>query len=175
MNLKRSVEKNLKKWYEGKHRKPLVIRGARQVGKSTLVRDFAKAHNLVLYEVNFERFPGFGEVFKKPDIAGILREIEYLCGKGKVNPQNSIIFLDEIQAAPLAVKALRYFYEDMPGLKVIAAGSLLEVVINDEEFSMPVGRVIYHEMGPMTFTEFLIAKEEYVFLGQLQNSNIKKL
>ncbi|MCK4765766.1 MAG: ATP-binding protein [Candidatus Aminicenantes bacterium] len=160
MNLKRSVEKNLKKWYEGKHRKPLVIRGARQVGKSTLVRDFAKAHNLVLYEVNFERFPGFGEVFKKPDIAGILREIEYLCGKGKVNPQNSIIFLDEIQAAPLAVKALRYFYEDFPGLAVIAAGSLLEFTLADFSYSMPVGRIEYLFLGPMTFEEFLQAKGE---------------
>jgi len=173
MNLKRSAEINIKKWYERKHRKPLVIRGARQVGKSTLVRNFAKKNNLALFEINLERNPGLEKTFKKLDMAEILREIEYLCGKGKINPGNSILFLDEIQAAPPAVKALRYFYEDFPGLAVVAAGSLLEFTLSDHSYSMPVGRIEYLFLGPMTFEEFLQAKGEADLLDLISSYDFK--
>jgi predicted AAA+ superfamily ATPase len=100
----------------------------------------------------------------------VIKEIEVKLGK-KIG-MDSCLFLDEIQAQPLVLNRLRYFYEDMPGLKVIAAGSLMEVVLNNENFSIPVGRVVYHELGPMTFTEFLLAKKENIFLDQLHNANI---
>ena len=161
----------LKKWSLKEFPKPLILRGARQVGKTTLVRMFCSEYKIDLVEINFEKIK-LKEIEESEhfSIEKVIQEIEI--NSGKKITMNSCLFLDEIQAQPLVLNRLRYFYEDKPGLKVIAAGSLLEVVLNNEDFSMPVGRVIYHEMGPMTFTEFLIAKEEYVFLGQLQNSNI---
>lgn len=160
MTMKRFAEDTLNTWYRRKSRKPLVVRGARQVGKSTLVRGFAQKHNLTLHEINLERYPELENIFKRMDTAEILRELEFISGKGKITANNSLLFLDEIQAAPLAIKALRYFYEDHPDLPVIAAGSLLEFTLADHSYSMPVGRIEYLFTGPMTFEEFLTARDE---------------
>jgi len=161
----------IKKWFLQETPKPLILRGARQVGKSTLVRLFCNKYKIDLVEINFEKIK-LQEIEESDhfSINRVIQEIEIKAGK-KIN-MDSCLFLDEIQAQPLVLNRLRYFYEDKPGLKVIAAGSLMEVVLNNEDFSMPVGRVIYHEMGPMTFTEFLLAKEENIFLDQLQNADI---
>lgn len=153
--LERKSELELKKWFGGKNRKPLVIRGARQVGKSTLVREFAKRNGIELFEINMERHYRLDEVFATLDVAKILRELEYTCGKG--TPEKGLIFLDEIQAAPNALKALRYFYEERPDLPIIAAGSLLEFTLNETKFSMPVGRICYLYLQPLSFEEFLKA------------------
>lgn len=156
--LKRIAEKHLHKWYAKKRRKPLVLRGARQVGKSTLVRCFSETNNLILNEVNLERHLYLDDIFKTLDIERIIRELEAVTGK-KVQTPGSILFLDEIQATPHALQALRYFYEEKPEVPVISAGSLLEFTLADHHFSMPVGRIEYYHLGPMTFKEFLAAVE----------------
>jgi predicted AAA+ superfamily ATPase len=152
--LKRKQLEILSKWHDKPNRKPLIIRGARQVGKSTLVQLFAEQNGLSLTSVNLERYPDLSSVFKTNSPTKIVDLIEALPNTGCVNA-NSLLFLDEIQAIPEAIPTLRYFYEEMQSLAVVAAGSLLEFVLTEHKFSMPVGRIEYLNMGPMTFTEFL--------------------
>jgi len=149
----------LEKWIQSPERKPLVIRGARQVGKSTLVRLLAAQQNRPLAEVNLERFAELDRVFNTMDVQHIVDQIEALPKMAPLSPQ-SILFLDEIQNAPNALPALRYFHEDLKTVPVISAGSLLEFILADHRFSMPVGRIQYLHMGPMTFREFLDALDE---------------
>ncbi|MDP2752507.1 MAG: ATP-binding protein [Rhodocyclaceae bacterium] len=146
-------------WHQSKNRKPLIIRGARQVGKSTLVELFAQQQHLSLLNVNLERHPALSNIFASNDPALILQQIEVLPRMGRVGHE-SLLFLDEIQSVPEAIPALRYFYEERPDLPVISAGSLLEFALSDHSFSMPVGRIQYLHMGPMTFSEFLAAMGE---------------
>lgn len=143
-------------WLAAPNRKPLIVRGARQVGKSTLVRLFAERCGRPLVEVNLERHPDLGPAFARNDPAYLLNVLEALPGVGPISPDN-LLFLDEIQAVPESVPALRYFREDMPELPVLAAGSLLDFALADHASPMPVGRVGYLHMGPMTFTEHLEA------------------
>ncbi|MCK5736539.1 MAG: AAA family ATPase, partial [Spirochaetaceae bacterium] len=152
--IKRKSELYLARWLEKKRRKPLILRGARQVGKSTLVRQFAESRGLVLNEVNLEKYLQLNDVFKTLNTGKILRELEGLLGRN-ILKNNSLLFLDEIQAAPHALAALRYFYEELPNLPIVAAGSLLEFTLAKHSFSMPVGRVEYHHLGPVSFSEFL--------------------
>lgn len=166
----RQALKYLKNWQVKANRKPLIIRGARQVGKSWLVRAFAQNAGLALVELNFEKTPELADLFKSGDPAKILRLLELQFNR-EITPQNTLLFLDEIQAAPAVIPLLRYFYEELPTLPVIAAGSLLEFVLTDHSFSMPVGRVEYLFLGPMTFEEFLQALGEDKlgqFLGSYQ-------
>jgi predicted AAA+ superfamily ATPase len=149
----------LQKWLQNKKRKPLIIRGARQVGKSTLVELFAKQYQQNLFNVNLERYPQLSEVFSSLDPEQILQQIEALPRMARMS-NDMLLFLDEIQAVPQAIPALRYFYEDRPELAVISAGSLLEFALSEHQFSMPVGRIQYLHLGPMTFTEFLAALGE---------------
>jgi len=171
----RIAEKKLANWLDSSYRKPLIIRGARQVGKSTLVRQFANHKKLTLHEVNVERHPTLVEVFKTQDTGKILRELEFVCGKGPISGKNGLLFLDEIQAAPIAIQTLRYFYEDHPELPVISAGSLLEFTMSKHSFSMPVGRVEYLYLGPLTFEETLVAMEKHVLLNLLKNYQLHEV
>jgi len=114
----------LTQWSQDKSRKPIVIRGARQVGKSTLVRMFASLSGLSLVELNFERNPELVDFFKLNDPQKIIQLISLQTAKD-ITPGKSLLFLDEIQAAAAAIVSLRYFYEELPQLHVIAAGSLL--------------------------------------------------
>lgn len=156
--MKRKAEADLLVWYKQKKRKPLILRGARQVGKSTLVKLFAKENKLELIEVNLEKSKIESFNSDEIEIDIIIQEIEY---KTKARfTKKTLLFLDEIQANPRAIMALRYFFEDRPEVAIIAAGSLLEFVLNDHTISMPVGRVEYYHLGPLTFEEFLLAKGE---------------
>ena len=146
-------------WLRNKNRKPLIIRGARQVGKSTLVELFARQHQQALRNVNLERHPELADIFSGKDPEQIIQQIEFLPNMGSIS-NDTLLFLDEIQAVPEAIPALRYFYEDMPEFPVVCAGSLLEFAMADHAFSMPVGRIQYLHMGPMTFSEFLLAMDE---------------
>ena len=152
--LRRTAEKNLIDWYQKKRRKPLVIRGARQVGKSTLVRCFAEKCGFVLNEINLEQHLYLDTIFKSLDVVTIIRELDAVVG-GNIQAPGAVLFLDEIQATPYAIQALRYFYEERPEIPVISAGSLLEFALADHHFSMPVGRIEYYHLGPMTFREFI--------------------
>lgn len=168
--MKRLLESQLATWLSRKGRKPLIIRGARQVGKSTLVRQFAKNQALELTEINLEKHSHLNTIFKTKDLSRIIPEIEGLANK--LVSSNTLLFLDEIQATPEAIPALRYFYEEKPDLPVIAAGSLLEFVLADHTFSMPVGRIEYMHLGPMSFTEFLMALEENFLVNLLSEKRV---
>ncbi len=152
----RFASKELDRWLESHNRKPLVLRGARQVGKTWLVRNLAKRQHLKLIELNLERFPGLADLFSENDPEEILRNIEAELDI-TIDPASAILFLDEIQAAPELFSKLRWFREDMPHLPLIAAGSLLEFALNKYQYSMPVGRITYFHLEPMSFLEFILA------------------
>ena len=152
----RHQQSHLKEWLYRPRRKPLVLRGARQVGKSTLVELFCESEaDRDLVTVNLERHPHLAEAFATNDPATILNLVSSVSGTPVSD--RSILFIDEIQAVPRAFASLRYFFEDMPHRPVVAAGSLMEFMLSDHTFSMPVGRIEYLNLGPMTFTEFLKA------------------
>jgi uncharacterized protein len=173
--LHRKEQAYLHEWLRRPQRKPLVIRGARQVGKSTLVRQFAQEAGLALLEINFERNPEYLEAFAVKDPEQINSIISLLSGQ-KIIPGGTLLFLDEIQVAPQALVALRYFYEELPELHVLAAGSLLEFALEEAQFSIPVGRIEYFYLGPMQFDDFVRALgfEEVVnFLARFSIDEIK--
>ena len=153
----------LAQWLEKKNRKPLIIRGARQVGKSSLVRHLALSSTRTCFELNFERYPEYVDFFKSKDPTIILNQLS-VHFKQIINPHTAILFLDEIQATPKLIEVLRYFYEDCPQLPVIAAGSLLEFILAQPEFSVPVGRIEYFHLGPLSFEDFLQARGEDALL-----------
>jgi len=146
----------LDRWLKGPDRKPLVMRGARQVGKTWLVRDFAKRHGLELIELNLEKYPHYADLFSDNSPREILKNIEAQLAL-KILPESSCLFLDEIQAVPELFSKLRWFREDMPELPVIAAGSLLEFALGKAAFSMPVGRITFFYLEPLSFFEFAMA------------------
>jgi hypothetical protein len=152
----------------------LIIRGPRQVGKSTLVRQLADDAEFALVELNFERNPELREAFASKDPAGILVTVQLLTGHS-VTVGKTLLFLDEIQVAPEALAALRYFHEEMPRLHVIAAGSLLEFTLADVQISMPVGRVEYMYLGPLQFEDFLGAMQEPALVSWLQSVSLEDL
>jgi len=151
----RKIIKEMEKWANQKNRKPLVLRGARQVGKTTAVKIFAK---------NFDRFIHLNleldedlQIFKKN--LSIMDLIQLIFLTKNITPVKgkTLIFIDEIQNSPEAVAIMRYFYESANEYFVIAAGSLLEIMMGSNQVSFPVGRVEYKFMYPLTFDEFLMA------------------
>jgi predicted AAA+ superfamily ATPase len=156
MGIRRNRTYFLKKWLHQSDRKPLVIRGARQVGKTWLIRDLAEKEGKELIELNFERQPELKTLFSSNHPKETVLNLQTLTGK-KIDPSHSILFLDEIQAAPELLAKLRWFAEEMPSMPVIAAGSLLDFALNTHSFSMPVGRISYLYLEPLSFEEFLEA------------------
>lgn len=157
--MKRLFTAKLRNWKDSKYRKPLIVRGARQVGKSWVIRELGETcFEGTVHIIDFERQPEWFKIFE-PDLdpVRIVSELEILLNV-KITPGNDLLFFDEIQAAPRAIMSLRYFYEEMPELHVIAAGSLLEFAL--KEISFPVGRVQFMNLGPMNFYEFLLACEK---------------
>ena len=159
--LKRKILEYLKKWKLSSSRKPLILRGARQVGKSYVIREFSKKYSSFL-EVNFEETPSAKKIFEKDLIPeDIIKSLEIFLNSKieKVGTLNhpTLLFFDEIQECPNAITALRYFYEKMPELHIIAAGSLLEFKLKEQ--GIPVGRVEFAYLYPLSFIEFLEALE----------------
>jgi len=126
------------------------------VGKSTLVSLFAKQQGYALLTLNFERNPEYADFFAKSDPAEIVRLLE-INFNTDIIVGKTLLFLDEIQSEPQVLKTLRYFYEEMPALHIIAAGSLLDFELNSPTYSIPVGRLSYLHLHPMGFEEFLLA------------------
>ncbi len=167
--MRRVQQLRLDKWISKARPKPLVIRGARQVGKSTLVRNFAAEQKLDLFEINLENYPEMDDIFSRKDFSGILKAVEAICDK-PFHAKNSLIFFDEIQATPAGLAALRLFFDQTGDyIPVIAAGSLLEFVLAEYSHSMPVGRIEFLHMGPMKFQEFLDALGHQALRGQLED------
>ncbi|MFO1257969.1 MAG: AAA family ATPase [Gammaproteobacteria bacterium] len=153
--MKRLIFIDLLAWRNSPTRTPVLLRGARQVGKTHAVRQLGKTfHSFV--EINFEKTPDLIKLFDHDlDPIRIIRELSILINK-KIEPGKTLLFLDEIQEAPKAITALRYFYEEIPNLHVIAAGSLVDFAI--EQVGIPVGRISFLYLYPMSFIEYLHAK-----------------
>ncbi len=166
--MKRDRTLFLVNWLNSRERKPLVIRGARQVGKTWLIRDLASIQGRQLIELNFEKRPELKSLFSSNDPKETLINIAASIGN-KIEPSKAILFLDEIQAASHLLEKLRWFAEDMPELPVVAAGSLLDFTLAKHEFSMPVGRIGYLYLEPLSFEEFLRALGQNELLSYLQN------
>lgn len=166
--MKRKYLPFLQKWLESQDRKPLVIRGARQVGKTWLIRSFAKQQNRRLIELNLEKDPQLAIFFKSNDPKQILLNLGSFLGQ-VIHPHECLLFLDEIQASPELLAKLRWFAEDLPEIPVIAAGSLLEFVLENHTFSMPVGRIGYMHMEPLSFEEFLVASHQEMLVSYLES------
>ncbi|MCK5565055.1 MAG: AAA family ATPase, partial [Planctomycetes bacterium] len=152
--MKRVAEKQILEWKDSQRRKPLIVRGARQVGKTWLVENFLAKQFESFVKIDLEKRRDVHTYFEgnlDPNTILTYLELEV----GRIVPGKTLLFFDEIQACPRAIMALRYFYEKMPELHVIAAGSLLEFAFG--EISIPVGRVQYLPMHPMTFYEYLLA------------------
>jgi len=166
----RSVINDLQQWAKKSDRKPLILRGARQVGKTTVVGQFAAEFDQYIY-LNLE-IPINQKIFNQHDNIDDLVNALFLQHR-KSNNRNlkTLVFLDEIQNSPKAVEMLRYFYEKASHLFVICAGSLLETMI-DKNIHFPVGRVEYNFMYPLSFEEFLLATEEQQLHELITNKNI---
>lgn len=157
--MERSLYKELKIWKEKASYLPLIVRGARQVGKSYLIEKFGREEFSNLYVINFEKKPQLMSCFKSLDPKDILKDLQLQLGV-TLRPGMDLLFLDEIQDCPQALKSLRYFAEEMPKQHVIAAGSLLEFILEDKNFSFPVGRVEIMNLGPLSFLEYLASCEQ---------------
>ena len=154
----RTIIQELREWADKKDRKPLVLRGARQVGKTTAVKMIAKEFDNFIY-LNLEKKEDL-EIFQRDLSVKQLIEYMLLHKNTTLKQGRSLIFIDEIQTSPEAVSILRYFYESAPEYHVIAAGSLLEILMKKNKISFPVGRVEYRFMYPLTFLEFLQAMKQ---------------
>ena len=167
----RKIYQYLLKWKEKPDRKPLIIRGARQVGKSTLVNEFGKEFSYFI-SLNLEK-PKEKAFFNNLDETKDIVEALFLSKNVPLTGEPTLIFLDEIQESARAVSQLRYLYEEYPQLHIIAAGSLLEFTLNDVA-SFPVGRVEQVVLHPFDFEEFLLAQNRPDLLKELENIPVKK-
>lgn len=171
-NMKREILNQLNNWKKSQNRKPVIMRGARQIGKTTCVRHFGASFKS-LVELNFERMTKLYPIFEKDlEPHQIISDLQIATQK-MITPGETLLFFDEVQACPRALMALRYFYELMPELHVIAAGSLLDFAI--EEIGLPVGRVQFLYMYPMSFKEFLWALDENFLVDAIIKQNPKEV
>ena len=169
MYYERIIDRYLSEWATRPVHKPILLRGARQVGKSTAVRHLGESFKYYV-EINLEKQSNYIDLFKKDlDVTRIVPQMAAMCGTPIV-PNETLLFIDEIQESQEAIVALRYFKEDMPNLHVIAAGSLLEFVL-DEIPTFGVGRIHSMYMFPMTFDEFLRANGEQLLLEARGQAN----
>ena len=150
----RNAYKYLLEWKMRHDRKPLVIRGARQVGKTYLINQFGSECYKNFLRLDFEKNANLFALFKTNDPKTIIENLALIYNVDLL-ADHSLLFLDEIQACPEAFSSLRYFFEEIPSLHIVAAGSLLDILLDDPQFSMPVGRVEFLYLYPLRFDEFL--------------------
>jgi predicted AAA+ superfamily ATPase len=168
--MQRLIDRYLLEWKESTTRKSLILHGARQIGKTYAARQLGATFEHFV-EFNFEESPQISTFFEEtisPEV--LLPQLESF-SKTKIIPGKTLLFFDEIQVAPRALTSLRYFYEQLPGLHVIAAGSLLDFTIN--EVGMPVGRVESLYMFPLTFLEFLYAMDEHILVERILDAGFE--
>ena len=165
----RDITNNLKMWKENKRRKPLLMTGVRQCGKTYIINEFGNTYFDSMAYLNFEETENARAIFDYDfDVDRIISEIGYLTGKSIV-PGETLLFLDEIQNCPRAVTALKYFCEKKQELHIICAGSLLGVAIRRDQISFPVGKVNRLQLYPMSFKEFVIANGRKDLIEILEN------
>lgn len=171
MYCKRLIDKYLSEWASRDTHKPLLLRGARQVGKSTAVQELSKKFDSFV-EINFEKQPEYKVLFKDDlDVKRIVPQIAAMHGTS-IRQGKTLLFLDEIQECPQAIMALRFFKEDLPELHVIAAGSLLEFALKELP-TFGVGRIHSMFMYPMTFDEFLEANGQRLLIEARNQASIE--
>ncbi len=169
--MKRLIDYHLRGWKDSPLRKPLLLRGARQVGKTYAVQALGKTFSSFV-EINFESNKKAKSIFDYDlDPQRIVHEIFLITGQ-QIIPGQTLLFFDEIQAAPEGIIALRYFYEKMPELHVIAAGSLLDFAI--EQVGVPVGRVQFLYMYPLSFIEFLCALGHNQIIKEILSHSVEQ-
>jgi uncharacterized protein len=172
MYIKREIEIALENWKIFESKKPLLIRGARQVGKSTTIKKFGKSFQYFL-EINFDANLEFAKIFEKNITPKeVCEELAIITGV-RIVEGKTLVFFDEIQLAPRAISSLRYFYEQMPRLHVIATGSLLEFALADLP-SFGIGRIHSLFMYPFSFQEFLMALGHEQYIQLLKNASVEK-
>lgn len=152
----RTAIERLYKWKEGKRRKPLIIEGARQVGKTWLMKEFGRqAYEDTVY-INFDSNSKMSELFSSDlNTDRLIMGIELYSGR-KINPNRTLLIFDEVQEVPRALSSLKYFYEDSPQYHIVCAGSLPGIALH-EGTSFPVGKVDFLSLYPLSFKEFLMA------------------
>jgi len=171
--MKRFFTEYLESWKNRKHRKPLIVRGARQVGKTYTIEEFGTNYFTEIIKINFEETSELKNFFLTNNVEQIILNLEIYFGK-KIALSETLLFLDEIQTCPEAIGTLRYFFEKTPELSIICAGSLLDHILNDLQYSMPVGRVEFAYMYPLSFYEFLYANNEESLVEFLKNYTLKQ-
>jgi predicted AAA+ superfamily ATPase len=166
--MKRTELSVLEAWKSSPGRKPMIIRGARQVGKTWLMKTFGTAHYPRVAYINFEGNTRLKAIFSGDfDMVRIIRSLEIETGM-PLEPVNTLLIFDEIQEAPAALTSLKYFYENAPGYHILAAGSLLGVAMHSQT-SFPVGKVEFMDLYPLSFPEFLTAMNQQPMLKLLEN------
>jgi len=171
--MERDMLSELIAWKDTDDRSPLLIRGARQVGKTYLVKSFGEIYFEDTLAINFEKDDKFKAAFATLDPKEIINRL-YLQSSKMLVPGKCLLFLDEIQECTRALQALRYFKEDMPELHVIATGSLLEFALSNESIRMPLGRVESLFLRPLSFQEFLTATQSQHLREYLANVDFQK-
>lgn len=168
--MERNLLQQLMVWKNKPNRKPLIIRGARQVGKTWLMKEFGKREYTQTAYVNFESSKLLKSLFVDNfDLQRILTAIQIETGI-QIHPENTLIILDEIQEAEGAITSLKYFYENLPNYHIIGAGSLLGVALH-QQTSFPVGKVEFLDLYPMSFREFLMAMKQQPLLDLLKSKD----
>jgi len=168
--MKRKINAALMEWKQRKDRKPLLVNGARQIGKTYSINEFGRSHFSDVVYINLETNPLVKDVFEgNIEPSSLLPLIESLTGK-RILAGETLLFLDEIQASERALLSLKYFCEMAPQYCVVAAGSLLGVAVNREKYSFPVGKVEEINMYPLDFEEFLWAFGKELLAEEIQNS-----
>ncbi len=169
--MERDAMKQLEEWYNRKNRKPLILKGARQVGKTWLMKEFGRTHFKYTAYINFDNNRNMANVFADDyDIDRILMAINIETGV-RIHPEETLIIFDEIQENPKAIASLKYFCEEAPEYAVIAAGSLLGVAIH-KGVSFPVGKVDTLELNPLSFREFMLAIGEEGLVRLIDEMNM---
>ena len=171
--MKRKLSQYLIQWKKSKHSKPLIIQGARQVGKTHIIKEFGNTHFAECLYMNFEVDLALSTIFEKdlhPD--SLIRQLEVYFNKN-IDPANTLLFFDEIQVCERALTSLKYFFEEATQYFIVAAGSLLGVAVNRKNYSFPVGKVDMQTLYPMDFEEFLWAAGHEMLAQEIRNCYIK--
>lgn len=154
--MERLIWKDLLRWKNSKHRKPLILKGVRQVGKTWILKEFGRKHYENIAYFNFDEHKEYKQFFEiTKDVERVLQNLILASGK-QIHPEKTLIIFDEVQDCPKVINSMKYFCENAPQYHIACAGSLLGIALSKPS-SFPVGKVDFLQINPMTFTEFLIA------------------
>lgn len=170
----RIAMEKLFQWKQSKRRKPLIIEGARQVGKTWLMKEFGKQAYADTVYINFDANSRMAELFASDlDTHRLIMGIELYAGR-KINPENTLLIFDEVQEVPKALTSLKYFYENAPEYHIVCAGSLLGIALH-QGTSFPVGKVDFLKLYPLSFREFLMATDKAHFAELLDRQDFQMI